>query len=69
MLVLNTQLISSRLSEPGLSVFTAAFLILYADPKQRCQEESRSCAAFEFINKFKELGRMKKKGRWNVFQR
>ncbi|QJI32841.1 hypothetical protein [Pseudomonas sp. ADAK13] len=55
MLVLNTQLISRRLNEPGLSVFTTAFLILGADPKQRCQEESRSCAAFDFMNGFNTL--------------
>ena len=41
--------ISRRLSEPGLCVSMAVFLILHADPKQRCQEQSRTRAAFYLL--------------------
>ncbi|AZF64388.1 hypothetical protein C4J83_3401 [Pseudomonas sp. LBUM920] len=35
---------------------TAVFLILRADPKQRCKEESRTRAAFYLFFKFRGLG-------------
>ena len=44
---LSTQLISSTfIDEACVSVFTAAVLILHADPKQRYQGRSRRRAAF-----------------------